>query len=145
METAPTLSSEIKASAWLTPFKSTSNLINANAEKIWFWCVSINTNFESQNTKYLIYSKNTNAIVGDHQRSWNMLWPSHFIVSLCYRVYAAILKNNGAKEVEDSDIDCNIWLSIFVVCLSFKSCLFIEGWFQKLIVFYLKQINAYKN
>ena len=58
----------------------------------------------------------------------------------------AILITISAKKDEDSDIDCNMQLSIFVVYLFV--CTSLSWWkidFKHIIVFYLEQIIAYKN
>ena len=39
---------------------------------------------------------------------------------MSYGGHAAILKKIGAEEDDDSDSDCNMWLSIFVVYLLLK-------------------------
>ena len=59
METAPTLLSEIKASAWLTRLELARDLMNANRETIIFSGLLINANFESQNKSFDLLKKLT--------------------------------------------------------------------------------------
>ena len=55
-----------------------------------------------------------------------MIWPSHFIVTLCQGVNKAILKNIGAEKDDKGDSDCNMGHVIYVVFLLKYSVYFVE-------------------
>ena len=134
-----TLLSEIKASAWLTPFKSTSNLINANSEKIWFWCVSINTNFESQNI-WSIQKIQTLLleIIKDHKICYD-----HRILSFpCVTEFMQLFwKTSAPKKIKTVTLTVT-YDSVFLLCASHSSLVYllVKADFKYLIVFYLEQI-----